>query len=476
LKYPGYKYFYASFDFIILISSLLISHELYYRFFTDKYLSLSHLVYADYLVFIISGIIFLLIFQYFHLYKINIFLTRALQLSLIVKCQLYGVLAMVLLSFFTKISSISDSRLFIGIFFNVSLILFILLRVFTLQFIYAKLLGNNIFRKKILIIGAGKSALLFAQKLSFENVLGIEIIGFLDDSLPAGAVVFNKLKVLGKIDDIEQLKEENDFNEVSICIDKIDMNRLLEIIDICKNLNIYVKVTSDLFGIIPQKMFAEEYYDIPVIDVSTKINFTIYSVFKRILDFSGALSGVFLLLPFFIVISLIIKLTSKGPVIFKQVRVGKDGTPFHFFKFRSMTTGDSDDKVRENEMIKFMKGNGKGEKVINNNRVTGIGKFLRKYSLDELPQLFNVLKGQMSLVGPRPCLPYEYDNYDEWQKRRLSVLPGCTGLWQVSGRSEVNFSDSVIMDLYYINNISPWLDLQLIFKTIPVMILAKGGK
>jgi len=145
-----------------------------------------------------------------------------------------------------------------------------------------------------------------------------------------------------------------------------------------------------------------------------------------------------------------------------------------------MTVVDGEDEERKKKMLKFMKedqteGNG-DTKVINEQRVTRIGKFLRKYSLDELPQLINVLKGEMSLVGPRPCLPYEFEHYEEWQKERVKVLPGCTGVWQVYGRSKVNFKDSVVMDLYYIHNMSPWLDLQLIIKTIPVLLFGKGGK
>jgi len=131
-------------------------------------------------------------------------------------------------------------------------------------------------------------------------------------------------------------------------------------------------------------------------------------------------------------------------------------------------------------MIDLIKGNnnnkGGSTKVVNPTRITKFGKFIRKYSLDELPQLFNVIKGDMSLVGPRPCLPYEYEVYDDWHKRRLSVKPGCTGLWQVTARSEVSFEDSVILDIYYIQNISPWLDLQLLLKTIPVLLTGKGGE
>ncbi len=143
-----------------------------------------------------------------------------------------------------------------------------------------------------------------------------------------------------------------------------------------------------------------------------------------------------------------------------------------------MTVDGEDDEERKEKMIEFIKNGGEesGQKVINENRITTIGKYLRATSLDELPQLLNVIKGDMSLVGPRPCLPYEYEHYDTWQKRRTNTLPGLTGVWQVWGRSSVSFKDSIVLDLYYINNMSPWLDLQLILKTVPVMIFSKGGK
>jgi len=144
-----------------------------------------------------------------------------------------------------------------------------------------------------------------------------------------------------------------------------------------------------------------------------------------------------------------------------------------------MTVADEDDEERKKQMIQFIKNENPTNtdtKVINTNRITWIGKIIRKLSLDELPQLFNVIKGDMSLVGPRPSLPYEYQNFDSWQKRRVNVLPGCTGVWQVWGRSSVSFKDSVVLDLYYVNNMSPWLDIQLILKTIPVMLFSRGGK
>ncbi len=241
-----------------------------------------------------------------------------------------------------------------------------------------------------------------------------------------------------------------------------------------------MRVTSSLFDVIHRKVFSESYFNIPVASLAAPNEIPGILFFKRVFDIVVAGIGILVLsIPLFI-ITVLVKLSSDGPIFYKQVRVGKDGRKFDFYKFRSMYLGsdqDNDRIERAQEFIKRGHGNGNGSvKVVNERMVTPIGRFLRKTSLDELPQFFNVLKGDMSLVGPRPCLPYEYDAYDDWHKRRLSVLPGCTGLWQVSSRSEVGFNDMVLLDLYYIDNLSPWLDMQLILKTIPVMVFGRGGK
>lgn len=480
MKYPGYKYFYAIMDFLTLSAAFVMSHELYNLFFTKQMDAFWNFDGVEIGTLVISNLLFIFIFHYFHMYKLNVFLTRSNQTVLIVKSMTYGIFIVVIVSFFLKLPLITDSRLLIAIFFHLSIILLFVLRVLILYPLYKNVLAKNVFNKKILILGAGRSGQYFAQKVSFENTYGTKIIGFADDSIDAGEIVFQGLKVLGKSNELESIKKNYKFDEIVICINKIDYDRLMVLIDKCKKLDISVKVTSDLFGIIPEKIFSEHYENIPVLDVSTKVNLSVYVFVKRIVDYAGAFAGIIILSPFYLVAALIIKLGSKGPVIHKQVRIGKDGKAFNFYKFRSMKVIKGEDKDRANKMIEFMKnsnGNGNGAvKIVSDERITAIGRFLRKYSLDEMPQLFNVILGDMSLVGPRPCLPYEYEIYDEWQKRRLSVLPGCTGLWQVSGRSEVNFNDSVIMDLYYISNVTPWLDMQLIFKTIPVMVFARGGK
>ncbi len=206
---------------------------------------------------------------------------------------------------------------------------------------------------------------------------------------------------------------------------------------------------------------------------------------KRGTDIAASLVVLVLGFPFFLAIALLIKLTSKGPVFFKQERVGEDGGIFALFKFRTMRT-DCDDSLHREFTRNFIQGrlpepsldSGKSEvyKMTDDPRITAVGGFLRKTSLDELPQFINILRSEMTIVGPRPPMPYEYECYDEWHKLRLKVRPGLTGLWQVSGRSTVPFQEMVMMDIYYIENWSMLLDLKIMIKTVPVMLAGTGGR
>ncbi len=203
---------------------------------------------------------------------------------------------------------------------------------------------------------------------------------------------------------------------------------------------------------------------------------------KRIFDV--VVSSIMLLLvgPLMIIIALLVKRSSAGPVFFVQERLGRDGTPFNFYKFRSMKH-NSDDTIHRQFAAMFINGDNDtdddtGEQVFKmtrDPRITQIGAFLRKTSLDELPQLFNILSGEMSLVGPRPPIAYEIENYQPWHMERLKAVPGLTGLWQVSGRSSVSFDEMVRLDISYINNWSLWEDMVIILKTIPVVLRGTGG-
>jgi exopolysaccharide biosynthesis polyprenyl glycosylphosphotransferase len=208
------------------------------------------------------------------------------------------------------------------------------------------------------------------------------------------------------------------------------------------------------------------------------------SKLKRAFDFLISLIALIVVSPLMLVIALVIKRTDKGPVFFVQERLGKDGRPFKFYKFRSMKH-NSDDAIHRQFAAMFINGDEDGCSATNDGeklfkmktdpRITPIGGWLRKTSLDELPQLFNILRGEMSLVGPRPPIAYEIENYQPWHMERLKAVPGLTGLWQVSGRSNVSFDDMVRMDVNYINQWSLWKDVGIILKTVPVVLRGTGG-
>ncbi len=198
-----------------------------------------------------------------------------------------------------------------------------------------------------------------------------------------------------------------------------------------------------------------------------------YLRMKRLIDIIGSFIGLILLSPVFLIIAILIKMEDpKGPVFFKQVRVGKDETHFHMYKFRSMV---SDAEERLKDLLALNEVSGAMFKMKNDPRITKIGKFIRRTSIDELPQLWNVLKGDMSLVGPRPPLLREVDEYSSYDKQRLLVTPGCTGLWQVSGRSDLGFNEMVELDIRYIKERSIIYDYKIIFKTLRVLLGSKDA-
>ena len=208
------------------------------------------------------------------------------------------------------------------------------------------------------------------------------------------------------------------------------------------------------------------------IESESSMEFSLYEVIKRLIDVVCSFLGVLVLSPLFIIIAIIIKTTSKGPVFFSQKRVGKNGKEFYMYKFRSMVVNAEELKEKlaaQNEM------SGPMFKMKDDPRVTRVGKFIRKTSIDELPQLWNVLKGDMSLVGPRPSLPKEVAQFEEWMYRRLEVKPGLTCYWQVSGRNNIDFEDWMKLDIKYVDERSTWIDIKLIFKTVGVLFGDKNA-
>ncbi len=429
------------------------------------------------LIFLILSIVFIGVFYYNGLYRINIILTRAAHLTHIMRALYYGALNIVLVSLLIESSQIIDSRILIFVFTLFALPLLYVVRTELMRRLYLYFSKTG-FRRNILILGDGKAGRLLATKLMYENPIGLNIVGFVDDDIEIGEEIVAEKRVIGRFDDLKYLVNQLYVDEILVAIDDEDNEKILEILDLCKELDVSVRITSEMFGIVAKKVSTEEYVNIPVIDVSSHYNNAFTLALKRFFDMVISISALIFFAPLMFLISALIKLSSTGPILFKQTRIGKNGKEFTFYKFRSMKVIDGEDEDRMKQMLQFMHNENAeaGTKVINNNRITWIGKIIRKSSLDELPQLVNVLKGDMSIVGPRPCLPYEYENYDNWQKRRVEVIPGCTGVWQVWGRSSVSFKESVVLDLYYINNMSPWFDFQIMLQTIPAILTARGAE
>jgi lipopolysaccharide/colanic/teichoic acid biosynthesis glycosyltransferase len=251
----------------------------------------------------------------------------------------------------------------------------------------------------------------------------------------------------------------------------------------CLDARADVKIISDRFQVVMGRSTIGDHGGIPVMRFRRFDLSGPELLVKRVVDFIGASVGLVLLAPALLAIAAAVKLSSRGPVLFRQARVGRGGRPFTMYKFRTMVDGN-DPRIHESYLRTYIREGApatvaedgtKIYKLTEDPRVTGVGAWLRSLSLDELPQLWNVVRGDMSLVGPRPCLPYEWEMYRPWQRRRLDVLPGCTGLWQVTARSHVSFDEMVILDLHYAHHGSVVTDLWLIVQTLPAMLRGRGG-
>ncbi len=478
-QYPKYKYILALADYSLLIVSFVLA--VWTRFYEkplDQLLAQPFLLTQAVFIFVYS-LIWVVIFQHFNLYKINVFLTVVEQTIAIIKALIYGLIGMIVVSYFIKGMDWVDSRAVIVYFVGFSFFSITLFRTVVFRKLFRLAAQKKILRHKVLIIGTDETAKMVAVEMDLDETHGFEVVGFADDALATGEKVFEDLCVVGKISELVSLVKTHDIADIIIAQSEITHENLLDLIDKAKTTNANVRLASDVYRIIPEKVFVERFMGVPFVLMPQNYNNLLFSVYKRVFDFAAAAAALLILAIPLLIVAALIKYTSKGPVFFRTKRIGKDGKPFEFYKFRTMYL-NNDDSIHREFVSEFIRQNSDEKKrginkIIDDPRVTRIGKFLRKTSLDELPQLFNVLRGEMSLVGPRPCLPYEWEQYDEWHRRRFSIIPGCTGLWQVSGRSAVNFNDMVILDLFYIDNMSPLLDLKIIFRTIPVMLLAKGG-
>ena len=428
------------------------------------------------LMYLFESLLTIISFRFLNLYKERNYFSGSNSITLILKGILISSAVFIVLTFFFKYEDISENSRFSIVAFTFASFFF----VFSTRYIFIKISRGskyyNIFNRNILAIGAGVAGSIFAKQIKLISNYLI-LVGFVDDDSEKIGKEIENVKVLGNICDIQKIVDENAIDEIFITIKSISYDKLMDIIEHIKPTRCQINLLSPHFGIVEKRFDSKEYTNFQSVPINAPVSIFYSNYIKRVFDIVIAFILLIILSPIFFIIAILILLTSKGPIFYKTKVIGKEGKEFTWFKFRTMKN-DNKNEIHKVHLKNIIEGNKSVEKITNDLRITMIGKLLRKYSFDEFPQLINVIKGDMALIGPRPCLPYEYEMMDDWHKRRTKVIPGMSGLWQVLGRnkSDVSFNDSLILDLYYIDNLSFWLDIKIFFKTIPVVLLGKGGK
>ncbi len=320
--------------------------------------------------------------------------------------------------------------------------------------------------RRILVVGTGERACSFIDKINKNPEWGIKVVGIIDENEKVSSTI-KDTKIIGSLNNIAKIIEETVVDEVVFILPRRWLTMLEEYILICEKVGVKASIAADLFTPSVTKLRVKELYDMPFLIVDT-MPYNVWHLFiKRTLDVLGSFSMLLLSFPFLLISAILIKLTSHGPVIFKQKRLGLNGRIFTLYKLRTMVVGA---EHMLNKIKDVTETDGPVFHSRRDPRVTPIGRFLRMTSLDELPQLFNVLIGEMSFIGPRPPLPEEAKQYERWQRRRLSLRPGIVCTWQVTKRFQPGFAEWVKMDLDYIDNWSLMLDFKILLKTLPAIL------
>ena len=403
------------------------------------------------LIFIIP--VYLLLYQAFTLYTPMRMQGRRLVLANIVKANSLGLLILMFTFYMIDEGDFSRSTYIMFYLINIVLqwgtrmLIFSLLRDMREK-------GMN--QTQMICVGYSRAAEEYIDRVLANPQWGYVIRGILDDNVPAGTA-YRGIKVLGRIANLNVILPENRLDEIAITLGLSEYYRLEEIVALCEKSGVHTKFIPDYNKIIPTKPYTEDILGLPVINIRyVPLNNTFNAMVKRAMDIVGSIVGIIVTSPIMLLMCLLIKLTSPGPLIYKQERVGLHNQNFRMYKFRSMEVQpESEEK--------------KAWTVKNDPRVTGIGKFMRHTSIDELPQLFNILKGDMSLVGPRPERPFFVEKFREEIPRYMvkhQVRPGLTGWAQVKGyRGDTSIRKRIECDLYYIENWSIGFDIKIIFLT-----------
>ena len=443
---------YAFLDIAVIFTSFLIAY--YIRFKSMIFpvvwaLPLKQYLYS--LVYIIP--IYVILYYTFNLYVSNRFSGRREEIANIIKANIVGMLAFILLLYITRENNYSRLMLFIFFVLNVSLetISRNIIRHISKQI---RINGRN--QRNILLVGYGRAMEEYVDRVVAHPEWGYKILGILDDNAEVGKE-YKGISVLGTIDNLFILLPQNKYDEIVITLSIEEYKKLSHIVYLCEKSGVHTQFIPDYNNVIPTRPYTEDLFGLPIINIRrVPLNDPFRSFFKRLFDIIGSLFAIILFSPIMLIVAILIKITSPGPILYKQTRVGLHNKNFDMYKFRSMKVQDESEEKKK-------------WTTKDDPRVTKIGKFIRKTSLDETPQFFNILTGDMSLIGPRPERPQFVEKFKEEIPRYMikhQVRPGLTGWAQVNGlRGDTSIRKRIDFDLYYIENWTFGFDLKIMFLT-----------
>ena len=376
-----------------------------------------------------------------------------------------GAISLVLAEYMLRLDL---SRFFIALFATYCWILLCLFRINAGRVIGAvrKRFGTAHF---VMVVGSSERAWRLGEALEQSQDYGIRLIGFLDHA--AGQIELSRVYEVYPLSRLQELLRRHVVDEVIFAVDSGRLADMEEVFLRCDEEGVRTRVVVDFFPHLNSQVYLDKLGSTPLLTFSAAPHDEIRLMIKRATDILVALPSLLVLLPFMVLIVALIRITSTGPALFRQQRCGLNGRRFTFYKFRSMC--DNAEELKASLMHLNQKST--AFKIPNDPRLTSLGRFLRKFSIDEWPQLWNVLKGEMSLVGPRPAVPEEVELYQTWQRRRLRMRPGLTCLWALAGRDKLDFDSWMKMDMQYIDNWSLELDLKILLKTIPRVLTGSGA-
>jgi len=386
----------------------------------------------------------------------------------VARVVLLGTLSLVGLLLLTR--NLMHDRSFFILFGIIDFVLLFGLRALTMRILHQlRKRGHNL--QNILVVGTGDVARQAVDDLKDHPEWGCYVMGLIDWEETTILWRYRDIPLIGSLSELPRIIQNSQVDWVLFAVDQKHLDKVDESFSICEEMGASACLIADFFSTNIARKEITEFAGRPAIVYSTTPDGKVELFLKGLADRIGAAIGLIIVSPILVAAAALIKLTSRGPVFFKQIRCGLNGRRFEVLKLRTMVTNAENLKEElrsRNEM------DGPAFKMKDDPRITRIGKFLRRTSIDELPQLINVARGEMSLVGPRPPIPSEVSQYDRWQRRKLSMKPGLTCLWQVGGRNDTTFDEWMKLDLQYIDNWSIWLDAKILVKTIPAVISATG--